>query len=573
MKRQSQPDHSKLWKGNALLILLASIALARAAQIAWLSDDSFLSMRYAENFALGNGLVFNPGEHVEGYTNFLWTIILAALYACGISMVTAATYLGLLFYTLLAITLAYSASTYHKKAGFHYIPVASAFALISDDFHQWASGGLETLMFSCFSLIGMMLTRKDEHTASSVLAMGIVFSLLVLTRMDGVLIVMAGAFSLLMPNKAGTLSDRLLTATLAMLPVMTTLAAWLLFKWHYYHDFFPTAFYSKMATQQYFSQGVLYLALFLKKNWSIPAFILVSIIFTTTQKRNRNSDKDIAAYLIAFTVYGMYTIYTGGDFMFARKWILILPLLLLAFQVFMGSISSAKTSIITSLLFLACSAFPTSIYKDGNVVIHYIANEKEFYTARNNDQRKLQADETSRVFSNSHAKLVIDGGLLMLAYHSKLPYFVETTGLTQYEIAKQAVTQRGYIGHEKLAAPEWLEANNVNIRITNKWPDSIDYSEPQAVNELLIVGKTKVSALIIRYDENEMNRLKSVPGVYFMDIDDLIEQTKVELGSSDEQTKQALLRNLYQYFFKHASVARKKEWQELVSISNINFKE
>lgn len=35
-----------------------------------LFDDAMISMRYARNFAEGNGLVWNPGETpVEGYTN------------------------------------------------------------------------------------------------------------------------------------------------------------------------------------------------------------------------------------------------------------------------------------------------------------------------------------------------------------------------------------------------------------------------------------------------------------------------------------------------------------------------
>ena len=40
-------------------------------------DDVFISLRYAENLAAGRGLVFNPGERVEGYSNFAWTVLLA----------------------------------------------------------------------------------------------------------------------------------------------------------------------------------------------------------------------------------------------------------------------------------------------------------------------------------------------------------------------------------------------------------------------------------------------------------------------------------------------------------------
>jgi arabinofuranosyltransferase len=39
----------------------------------WL-DDAFITFRYAQNLALGHGAVFNPGEAVEGYTNFLWML-------------------------------------------------------------------------------------------------------------------------------------------------------------------------------------------------------------------------------------------------------------------------------------------------------------------------------------------------------------------------------------------------------------------------------------------------------------------------------------------------------------------
>jgi len=59
-----------------LLLLLLGLAF-----MAWsnrfIQDDAFISFRYADNFVQGNGLVWNPGEKVEGYTNFLWTILIS----------------------------------------------------------------------------------------------------------------------------------------------------------------------------------------------------------------------------------------------------------------------------------------------------------------------------------------------------------------------------------------------------------------------------------------------------------------------------------------------------------------
>lgn len=42
------------------------------AEISWfLTDDAFISSRYVRNLVEGHGLVFNRGERVEGYSNFL----------------------------------------------------------------------------------------------------------------------------------------------------------------------------------------------------------------------------------------------------------------------------------------------------------------------------------------------------------------------------------------------------------------------------------------------------------------------------------------------------------------------
>jgi len=42
-----------------------------------LFDDAMVSMRYAWNLSHGLGLVWNPGERVEGYTNLLMTLLMA----------------------------------------------------------------------------------------------------------------------------------------------------------------------------------------------------------------------------------------------------------------------------------------------------------------------------------------------------------------------------------------------------------------------------------------------------------------------------------------------------------------
>lgn len=87
-------------RADTLLLLLALVVLL--ARVVWASagtlpvDDAFISFRYARNLAEGRGLVFNLGERVEGYTNFLWTSLLAGAIRAGVDPVVASRVLATL---------------------------------------------------------------------------------------------------------------------------------------------------------------------------------------------------------------------------------------------------------------------------------------------------------------------------------------------------------------------------------------------------------------------------------------------------------------------------------------------
>lgn len=51
-----------------------------------LADDMMISLRYAWHLAHGHGLVWNPGERVQGITNLGWTLLAALPYALGASL-------------------------------------------------------------------------------------------------------------------------------------------------------------------------------------------------------------------------------------------------------------------------------------------------------------------------------------------------------------------------------------------------------------------------------------------------------------------------------------------------------
>src|SRR5262245_66613749 len=78
----------------APLALCAGILVWHALQYAFVTDDAYISFVYSRNLAEHGQLTFNLGDHVEGYTNFLWTFLLGVLMLVGIPPEIASRVLG-----------------------------------------------------------------------------------------------------------------------------------------------------------------------------------------------------------------------------------------------------------------------------------------------------------------------------------------------------------------------------------------------------------------------------------------------------------------------------------------------
>jgi hypothetical protein len=89
-------DTDRGWRGFVLTLTLG-LSLLHQLLFATVTEDALVSFRYAQNIADGNGPVFNPGERVEGYTNFLWLVLIALPRAAfGADVQTAAVVFGVL---------------------------------------------------------------------------------------------------------------------------------------------------------------------------------------------------------------------------------------------------------------------------------------------------------------------------------------------------------------------------------------------------------------------------------------------------------------------------------------------
>ena len=209
-----------------------------------LIDDAFISFRYAHNLINGSGLVFNPGERVEGYSNLLWTLLMAAGMAVGAPpevlsrLIALASALAVLWFTWHVCRRLLPDDRISR-----WVSLLPVVLLASNrSFAAWTGGGLETRFFTMLLMAGLYLSLgRDNCRGSRWVALPL--ALMVLTRVDGVMyagILAAGAWlhatDVPLARKAFPLAT-----------VVSTFTAQTAFRLLYYGDLLPNTFYVKVG--------------------------------------------------------------------------------------------------------------------------------------------------------------------------------------------------------------------------------------------------------------------------------------------------------------------------------------
>ncbi len=187
----------------ALLTLLSAVALFQSSIVLdgtryfWLNDDQMISMRYARNLAEGYGLVWNPGERVEGYSNF-W---LPNTYYLKVAGIQGRTVLGLQHLTRFV-------SNYGVV-----LVLAILGALVAQDRHRWLLiGGL--VISVCYVLVVggdiFPYARFLAHLVPVVLVLALVSILEITHRRAWIQFLLFFTFFLLLSLQVGDYSLNIL---------------------------------------------------------------------------------------------------------------------------------------------------------------------------------------------------------------------------------------------------------------------------------------------------------------------------------------------------------------------------
>jgi hypothetical protein len=319
-------DSERAWPAGPRLALL--LALVVAALIPLLmtdapQDDSYITYRYAQNFANGDGFVFNVGEEpVEGYTNFLWTLIIGMGIRLGLDPEVLATNLGLACTILAALVTALLAR--RLGAGPWLAALAALLFATRPGLTVHAMGGLETPLFALLLLCGVYGRTRAERRAGDDLLSGLCLALAALTRPEGMLL-----FGLLeLADAAWALRVRqapaawLAGVARRALPFLLIVGTHLLWRHQTYGDWVPNTFYAKVAGgRAVWMHGYGYS---LDAIFAFGLFLFVLPYLVAGEATGR------AARLTCLwisTMYLVYVGYVGGDYIPGFRFLLpVMPL-------------------------------------------------------------------------------------------------------------------------------------------------------------------------------------------------------------------------------------------------------
>jgi len=171
--------HKSAWLPG---VVIAALAVIHMRAWVFVCDDAYISFRYARNLVEHGALVFNvvePPELVEGYTNFLWVVVLAIGAWLGAAperlapwLTQGATLAGLWLVCLNVVRL--------RGCGWTLASWAPALLLVATpEFMVWGHGGLETQFAAMLGLGAMAATAGRRWRTAGVLT-----ALAGLTRLD-----------------------------------------------------------------------------------------------------------------------------------------------------------------------------------------------------------------------------------------------------------------------------------------------------------------------------------------------------------------------------------------------------
>ena len=300
-----------VWSG--LFIANSSLVGADGKRYFCLFDDGMISMRYAWHLANGYGLVWNPGEWVEGYTNLLLTLLMTVanllLSKPYTSLAIQVLGVGLMLANAgLAVTIADRVFGHDSNSPKPWPLIASVLLFVGVLSYYplvyWSLMGMETGLLCTLLLLAVVLMLRALDRPNSpqqsqlrlLAGMGICLGLAYLTRPDSVIPAAPILAYLLLALWQSGLPFKKIAQRLTILMGIYALfpAVQMAFRWLYYGELAPNTYTLKVVgmplaervangigfLQPFFTEMAVVLAvvgLLTLVRWQLPRLMLVLV--------------------------------------------------------------------------------------------------------------------------------------------------------------------------------------------------------------------------------------------------------------------------------------------------------
>ncbi|MCB0919001.1 MAG: hypothetical protein KDC39_10595 [Actinobacteria bacterium] len=292
-----------------------------------LFDDAMISMTYARTFAETGELVWFPGaERVEGFTNPLYTMLMAGIHATGLPedlVMLSVALMGLFF--VLATGL-FAGAIALEMSGSRAVTVAATVAgSCLPPLIYWSVGGLEPGLISAATVALLFLVivgRRRGWNPTRLILIGVTVAVGCLTRPDFFVVVLAVAAMIVIGNERGS---RLRPAVVTLGIGSLTMLLLTIGRYFYYGSLTPNTYDLKMGGVDIFTR--------LGRSWEyLGEYLLPGVLIVVSLWLLRRAPTPVRrdSWLLAVTAGAVLaaSFYVGGDVFVPNRF--IVPALVLA---------------------------------------------------------------------------------------------------------------------------------------------------------------------------------------------------------------------------------------------------
>lgn len=217
--------------GIAFVAIILRLVIAHNTKVT--GEDAYITLRYAENLAMGNGFIYNPNERVLGTTTPLFTFILALAHLVKLDAMAFGKLLNILSDGVSTYLIA---RLFAKKQFQRPIPglFAALVYAVSSTSISVSIGGMET---GIVSMLGLMAIYAYIDGKS--MPLYVIGAILFLLRIDSLLLI--GILFVSLAIRQRKVEGK------AVCVFLIIIAPWILFATYYFGSFVPTSVIAKLT--------------------------------------------------------------------------------------------------------------------------------------------------------------------------------------------------------------------------------------------------------------------------------------------------------------------------------------